>query len=67
MKFTPEEIQIIDDVQSGEIDIDRVSTKLMDKLYEHFVADMPYGTQKARDGDPTEYIIDHLHEILRYA
>ena len=26
--------------------------KLMEDLYNHFQEDMPYGTQKARDGDP---------------
>ena len=25
---------------------------LMEDLYNHFQEDMPYGTQKARDGDP---------------
>ena len=34
--------------------------KLMEDLYNHFQEDMPYGTQKARDGDPDEFIYDAL-------
>ena len=33
---------------------------LMEDLYNHFQEDMPYGTQKARDGDPDEFIYDAL-------
>ena len=33
---------------------------LMEDLYNHFREDMPYGTQKARDGDPDEFIYDAL-------
>ena len=36
---------------------------LMEDLYEHFQEDMPYGTQKARDGDPDEYIYDKLEYL----
>ena len=36
---------------------------LMEDLYEHFQEDMPYGTQKARDGDPDEYIYDKLEDL----
>jgi hypothetical protein len=37
-----------------------------EKLYEYFVAvvcEMPYGTAKARTGDPCEWILDKL-ELL---
>jgi len=34
--------------------------KLYDELYEYFLEDMPYGTAKARDGDPVEWITEHL-------
>ena len=33
---------------------------LMEDLYNHFQEDMPCGTQKARDGDPDEFIYDAL-------
>ena len=36
---------------------------LMEDLYNHFQADMPYGTQKARDGDPDEFIYDALEDL----
>ena len=36
---------------------------LMQDLFDHFVEDMPYGTQKARDGDPDEFIYDALQDL----
>ena len=36
---------------------------LMEDLYNHFQEDMPYGTQKARDGDPDEFIYDALQDL----
>jgi len=46
------------------LDIDQIDdTILMQDLYEHFREDMPYGTQKARDGDPDEYIYDKLEDL----
>jgi len=38
---------------------------LFDALFQHFSAtgDMPYGTQKARDGDPYEWIEDKLDDL----
>ena len=35
----------------------------MEDLYNHFQEDMPYGTQKARDGDPDEFIYDALVDM----
>ena len=40
--------------------------KLYYDLYEYYSSDpdyMPYGTQKARDGDPCEWITDRLYGI----
>ena len=37
--------------------------KLMEDLYNHFQEEMPYGTQKARDGDPDEFIYDALQDM----
>ena len=46
------------------LDIDQIDdTILMEDLYKHFQEEMPYGTQKARDGDPDEYIYDKLEDL----
>ena len=52
-------ILIKHDVLHKEIE-DLDDPKLMEDLYNHFQEDMPYGTQKARDGDPDEFIYDAL-------
>ncbi len=36
---------------------------LMEDLYMHFQEQMPYGTQKARTGDPDEFIYDALQDL----
>ena len=33
---------------------------LYERLYEYYLPDMPYGTAKARDGDPLEWIFERL-------
>ena len=38
-------------------------TDLYSDLYEYFLEDMPYGVQKARTGDPVEWITDRLDGI----
>ena len=46
------------------LDIDQIDdTILMQDLYEHFQEEMPYGTQKARTGDPDEFIYDALENL----
>ena len=46
------------------LDIDQIDdTILMEDLYKHFQEEMPYGTQKARDGDPDEFIYDALENL----
>ena len=37
--------------------------KLLEDLYGYFQDQMPYGTQKARDGDPDEFIYDALENL----
>ena len=45
-------------------DIDQLDDeKLMLDLYMHFQDQMPYGTQKARTGDPDEFIYDALENL----
>ena len=46
------------------MDIDQLDDeKLLLDLYSHFQDQMPYGTQKARDGDPDEFIYDKLEDM----
>ena len=45
-------------------DIDQLDDPiLMQDLFMHFQEEMPYGTQKARTGDPDEYIYDKLEDM----
>ena len=45
-------------------DIDQLDDPiLMQDLYMHFQDQMPYGTQKARTGDPDEFIYDALEDL----
>ena len=45
-------------------DIDQLDDPiLMEDLYNHFQEDMPYGTQKARTGDPDEFIYNKLEDL----
>ena len=48
--------------QRGEIDLDG---KLRDALYSYYMdsGEMPYGTQKARDGDPDEWVHSRLDDL----
>ena len=36
-----------------------------DFLFDHFQSQMPYGTQKARDGDPANWIADEMQHIFK--
>lgn len=39
-------------------------SKVNSFLYDHFEEDMPYGTKKARDGDPSNWIADRMSELF---
>ena len=46
------------------LDIDQLDdSDLMFDLFGHFQEEMPYGTQKARTGDPDEYIYNKLEDL----
>ena len=46
------------------LDIDQLDdSDLMFDLFGHFQEEMPYGTQKAGDGDPDEFIYDALENL----
>ena len=53
-KYPEAYAKILDD---GEVNDNE---KLYDELYEYFLEDMPYGVQKARTGDPVEWITMRL-------
>ena len=53
-KYPEAYVKILDD---GEVNDNE---ELYFELMDYFAEDMPYGTQKARDGDPVEWITDHL-------
>ena len=59
---TVKAILIKHNVLNKEIE-DLDDPKLMEDLYNHFQEDMPYGTQKAKDGDPDEFIYDALEDL----
>lgn len=46
---------LIDNEDSAEVD---------DFLMDKFMDDMPYGTQKARDGDPHNWIANHMEHLF---
>ena len=51
-------------VEGGFVSTD--DTDLYEDLYEYYSSDpdyMPYGTQKARDGDPVQWITERLDDI----
>ena len=41
-----------------------MSGHLYDALYDYYFDDMPYGTKKARDGDPYEWVSDRFYQDL---
>lgn len=43
-----------------ELEAQELSTELFEFLFDFYQADMPYGTAKARTGDPYQWIIDKL-------
>jgi hypothetical protein len=51
--------EVKDFEQGGDLD-----ERLYDALYDYYQDDMPYGTKKARDGDPYEWITDRLDSEL---
>jgi hypothetical protein len=63
--FTIDEMRQIILVSKGDLDIDDLPEDLLSKLYDYFLPDMPYGTAKARTGDPYEWIAGHLNELVQ--
>jgi len=64
-RLTSKEKQTIKNILNGNEDYDLMLNHpdLYEKLYDYYVfetAEMPYGTAKARDGDPDIWILDKL-------
>lgn len=60
MKRFPLTNNILSKLQSGDLEYDELTPNLREALYEYYQEDMPYGTQKARTGDPDEFIFQAL-------
>ena len=65
-----DEINYVNQILDDEIDsADFLETPAYEKLFEYFAfsnegpARMPYGTAKARDGMPDEWILDYLQGV----
>jgi len=59
-------ILIKHDALGGDLDdLADVGGPLYDDLYDYYVGsgEMPYGTAKARDGDPQVWIADRLYDL----
>jgi hypothetical protein len=59
-KMTEEEQKGLFAWVDGEDIPSELEWKVYDKLYEIYYQEMPYGTAKGRDGDPTEWIFEEL-------
>lgn len=60
--MTFEQIISKHNVTKQDVEDDNLSRELFEDLYDLWVFDMPYGTAKARDGDPDQWIFDRLCE-----
>lgn len=47
-------------VTKEDIENDNLDPELFEELYEFWLTEMPYGTAKARTGDPDQWIFDRL-------
>jgi hypothetical protein len=52
--------EVKDFMSSGDLDDD-----LFSALYDYYFDDMPYGTKKARDGDPYEWVAGRFHQDMK--
>ena len=51
--------EVKDFMANGDLDDD-----LFSALYDYYFDDMPYGTKKARDGDPYEWVAGRFHQDM---
>ena len=65
--LSAEEIKSMPAHIEGNSEEDFFDTTAYEKLFEYFAfetGEMPYGTAKARDGMPDEWILDYLEALL---
>ena len=58
-----ETARVLEWVESGDPDMEFYGSPEFEKLFDYFAfqtGEMPYGTAKARDGMPDEWILDYL-------
>ena len=65
LEYTKEEIGHIYKLLDNDVDLPQ---KLYDKIFEYCLdqGDMPYGTAKALDGDPYDWIFNMLDDDFAY-
>ncbi len=62
--FSAADIETLELADAGDLDLDEYP-KLMDKLIDHYKAEMPYGVQKGRTGLPGDWIYHRLGTIIK--
>lgn len=66
--LTPAELTKAIDLIEKDEDIFDVDHQLWERIFEFYafeVNEIPYGTQKARDGDPAEWIAKRLEQEFK--
>lgn len=62
-ELSPDEIDFLKSVVRGDEELDS-NPELFEKLFDHFVEEMPYSTAKGRTGDPYQWIEDKLYQLI---
>lgn len=64
-KLSPAVLRLIHNARTGKADWEDVIDKTYDELFGYFMntGEMSYGTMKARDGDPYQWIMDKLSNM----
>jgi len=60
--------QEFDDLErclTGELDLYMDCEELHSKLFDYYADEMPYGTAKARTGDPDVWILERVEQALK--
>ena len=61
--LTPEEIDVVESYMVEDNDGCFIETSAYAKLLDYFADEMPYGTAKARTGEPDIWILERLSEV----
>lgn len=62
-QLNPAELILAKNIANGTLDLANFED-LYEKLFEYYSDEMPYGTQKARTGDPYNWITEKLQKEL---